>query len=745
MDGNQDPQSRPGLIPRGFAIKDAVVRKPKSEITLQDLWQLLKKRRGTFLTCLATALAIAVILSVITPRRYEATGQLSLDFASNALQDALASIASDSDDIKLQTQVKVLQTDSLAWEVIKRLRLDQQPEMVHRKYFFGPMKCLSRPDQTIDSVSPACRNQLEDEFHRQLRVQALPRTQIIEIRYHSKSKEMAAKVVNTMADVFVETSFQTKYQAALRASNWVSGQLAEVKANAQAAEEKFIAYQKQTGIVGTDENHNVLIERLDAINQQLVVSEANRIVREARYRMSLTGDPEALVEMQQGSPLLVLHAQKVALENQYAQADEKFGDAYPKVLELKAQLDQANVALQAEVARSKDKIQKEYLAALNAETGLRKEFEQQKQGVYDTNEAAIQVALLKRDVDVSRDLYEQLVKQLNEAGVLAGLRSTNVTIIDPARIPVSPVEPRPALNLAFGLFAGSLLGLGLCFLQENVDTTILTPTDVANYGALPTLGVVPHQVPPKVLGRSGAALDKGTLLRVVTIDRPESIVADAYRSLRTALLLSNPGAPPKVILVTSALPREGKTTTSVNTAVVFAQKNRRVLLVDGDLRRADLYHYFDLPVSGGLSASLVGEDPSQFYVPHRDLPNLMILPAGIRPPKPPDLLDSDRMRELIAMWRRQFDHVIIDAPPVIGLSDSVILATMTDTVVLVVRAHQSRRQEFSLSQEILAGVNANLSGAVINDFQLSGSGPYGYSAKQYGAYFDENLGRGQNV
>jgi uncharacterized protein involved in exopolysaccharide biosynthesis len=536
MDGNQDPQSRPGLIPRGFAIKDAVVRKPKSEITLQDLWQLLKKRRGTFLTCLATALAIAVILSVITPRRYEATGQLSLDFASNALQDALASIASDSDDIKLQTQVKVLQTDSLAWEVIKRLRLDQQPEMVHRKYFFGPMKCLSRPDQTIDSVSPACRNQLEDEFHRQLRVQALPRTQIIEIRYHSKSKEMAAKVVNTMADVFVETSFQTKYQAALRASNWVSGQLAEVKANAQAAEEKFIAYQKQTGIVGTDENHNVLIERLDAINQQLVVSEANRIVREARYRMSLTGDPEALVEMQQGSPLLVLHAQKVALENQYAQADEKFGDAYPKVLELKAQLDQANVALQAEVARSKDKIQKEYLAALNAETGLRKEFEQQ--------------------------------KQLNEAGVLAGLRSTNVTIIDPARIPVSPVEPRPALNLAFGLFAGSLLGLGLCFLQENVDTTILTPTDVANYGALPTLGVVPHQVPPKVLGRSGAALDKGTLLRVVTIDRPESIVADAYRSLRTALLLSNPGAPPKVILVTSALPREGKTTTSVNTAVV---------------------------------------------------------------------------------------------------------------------------------------------------------------------------------
>ncbi len=720
-----------------------MVRKPKSEITLQDLWQLLQKRRTTFLLCVAAALLIAVIVSIAMPTRYEATGQLTLDFESNALQDALASVTtgSDGEDIKLQTQVKVLQTDSLAWEVIKRLRLDQQPEMAHRKYLVGPVQCLSRPDQSIDSVSPTCKNQLEDEFHRQLRVQSLPRTQIIEIRYHSKSKEMAAKVVNTMADVFVETSFQTKYQAALRASKWVSGQLADVKRNAQKAEEKFIAYQKQTGVIGTDENHNVLIERLDSINQQLVLSEANRIAREARYRMSLSGDPEALVETQQGSPLLVLHAQKVALDNEYAQAVQKFGDAYPRVLELKAQLDSTNAALVQEIVRSKEKIKKEYEAAVDAESSIRKAFEQQKQGVYDTNEAAIQVALLKRDVDVSRDLYEQLIKQLNEAGVLAGLRSTNVTIIDPARIPVRPVEPRPALNLAFGLFAGSLLGLGLCFIQENIDTTILTPTDVANYGSLPTLGVVPHQVASKVLSRGGVALDKTAPLRAVAMDRPESIAADAYRSLRTALLLSNPGAPPKVILVTSALPREGKTTTSVNTAVVFAQKNRRVLLVDGDLRRADLYHYFDLPVSGGLSASLVGEDPSQFYVPHRDLPNLVVLPAGIRPPKPPDLLDSDRMRELISEWREQFDHVIIDAPPVIGLSDSVILATMTDTVVLVVRAHQSRRQEFSLVQEILASVNANMSGAVINDFQLSGAGPYGYNAKQYGAYFDESGGR----
>jgi capsular exopolysaccharide synthesis family protein len=223
--------------------------------------------------------------------------------------------------------------------------------------------------------------------------------------------------------------------------------------------------------------------------------------------------------------------------------------------------------------------------------------------------------------------------------------------------------------------------------------------------------------------------------RIAALERPEGMAADAYRSLRTALLLSNAGAPPKVMLVTSSLPREGKTTTCINTAVVFAQKDRKVLLVDGDLRRADISRFFDLSRNGGLSAALVGEDPRQFYVPLHDLPGLEILPAGIRPPKPPDLLDSDRMRDLIAGWRKEFDYVIIDAPPVIGLSDAVILATMTDTVILVVRAKQSRRQDFSLAQEILESVGANIGGAVINDFQMSDQ--YGRYKSLYNGYYDE--------
>jgi succinoglycan biosynthesis transport protein ExoP len=724
-------------------VRDTIVSRPKGEITITELWQLLRRRKSSFFLCLALSLTAALVVSLILPKRYEGVCRLTVDFDSNALQDVLAKAAGSDDDVKIQTQVEVLETESLAWEVIKRLRLDQRPETAHRRFGIGPAECISSPNQDPDSITPECRNVLLEEFHKRLRVQSVPRTQIIEIRYRCKSRELAAKVVNTMAEAYVETSFQTKYQAALRASNWVSGQLTEAKNNAQKAEEKFIAYQKQTGIIGTDENHNVLIERLNAINQQLVIAEAGRIVREARYRVSLSGDPEALVDITPGSPLQVLHAETTALSSEYAQLKAKYDDAYPKVVQVKAQLDKASASLAEEVARSRDKIRSEYEATLKSETQLRKEFEQQKQEVYNTNEAAIQVALLKRDVDASRDLYEQLVKQLNEAGVLAGLRSTNVTVIDPASIPIKPVEPHPALNLAFALFAGSFFGLALCILQEDIDTTILTPKDLASVGALPALGVVPHLTDARSPGRLGPSQNhnKTGAVRVAALERPEGIVADAYRSLRTALLLSNAGAPPKVFLVTSALPREGKTTTSVNTAVVFAQKDRRVLLVDGDLRRADLNRCFDLPRNGGLSAALVGEDPRQLYYPHPDLPNLMILPAGLRPPKPPDLLDSERMRELIAMWRQEFDHVIIDAPPVIGLSDAVILATMTDTVILVVRAKQSRRQDFSLAQEILASVNANVGGAVINDFQLND----GYNKKLYGGYFDESGERNEHA
>lgn len=715
-------------------LKSVRDRQIGGDVSVRELWQLLVKRRNVFFLSLAVCVAAAAIVSLVMPRRYEAVVRLNLDFESNALRDAITTVSGggDADDIKLQTQVRILETDSLAWAVIRKLRLDQRPEASHRRLLIGPPTCLSGSGQAFESVSSECRDVLLREFHRRMRVEPLPRTQILEVRYRCESPELAAQVANTLAETFAEETFQSKYDAALQASHWVSRQLEDAKNNAEIAEQKYIAYQKQSGIIGTDENHNILIERLNAINQQLVVAEATRIVREARYRASLDGDPEALVEMSPGTALQSLHAEQATLRSQYAQLLAKFDEKYPRVVQVKAQLDEATASLKDEIARSRDRIRSEYDAALKGESLLRKAFEDQKQQAYDTSEATMQTALLKRDLDASRELYEELVKQLNEAGILAGLRSTRVIVVDPAATPVRAAEPRLELNLALALVTGSLLGILFCFLQENLDTTILSPQDLA-VSAVPALGVVPRLTGVKMLGRG--TTDHAPQ-QIAALDRPDGIVADAYRSLRTALLLSNAGNPPRVILIASALPREGKTTTSINLALVFAQKDQKVLLVDGDMRKADLNRCFGISPNGGLSDVLAGGEPSQYYVHYAPVPNLTILPAGTRPPKPPDLLDSERMREMVASWRRDYERVIIDAPPVIGLSDAMILATMADTTVLVLRARQSRHQDLSLAQEILGSVNANVCGVLVNDFQTH-STIYGHSAKSYGKYFDE--------
>jgi capsular exopolysaccharide synthesis family protein len=739
-------------LPEKIALREFPVRatqtrrsravREKNEVTLHELWQILRRRKGAFFIVFGIAVAVAITISVISPTRYEGMNRLTVDFESSdsfELQ-ALAQATGVDAETKLQTQVNILQTDALAWDVIRRLRLDQRTEMAPKKFLVGPALCVSGPGQALDGVSPECRRTLLDEFHERLHVRALPKTEIIELHFRSKSRELAATVVNTLADTYVERSFQTKYQGAMRVSSWLSGQLDDVKRNAELAEEKFLAYQKETGIIGSDENHNVLIERLNSTNQQLVTAKTNRIIHEARYRVAMTGDPEALIEIANGSPLQLLHAEETALKNQYAQLSAKFGEAYPRVVQLKAQLDKAAEATRQEVERTRNRIKDEYDASLKSEALLSNEFDKEKLEAYNTNKAAIQVALLKRDVDSSRELYEQLGKKLKEAGILAGLKATNVTVIDPAGIPVDPVEPKPALNLAMGMLLGGLGGLALCFLLENVDTSIATLNDVSDIGSLPSLAIVPRLTDGFAPLKFIPSLKGNGSGHVVALESPESMVADAYRSLRTALLLSDFDNPPKVLLMTSPLPREGKTTTCVNTAVVFAQKQQRVLLVDGDMRRGDVHRLLNLHGNGGLSAALHGDDPSSFYVRHPALPSMTILPAGKRPPKPPDLLDSPRMRELIAMWRQQFDQVIVDAPPVIGLSDAVILSTMADAVVLVVRAQQSRRQDLYHAQEILASVDANIGGAVLNDFDLR-QGFYGETPSLYERYFSEKKAR----
>jgi len=375
---------------------------------------------------------------------------------------------------------------------------------------------------------------------------------------------------------------------------------------------------------------------------------------------------------------------------------------------------------------------------------LRASFEKQKQEANKLNESAIEYSLLKRDVDSNRTLYEGLLEKLKEAGVTAGLRSNNFRIINAARVPTSPSEPNIPRNLSFALVLGVISAIGLAFLLESMDNTVRTPEQAQAISGLPSLGMIPLGSKSTSRGAAGKRLAltaSKEVVETVTQVRPQSQMAESYRALRTSLLLSNLGAPPKVIMVTSARPQEGKTTTSINTAIVLAQKGVRVLLVDADLRRPSIHKTLGMGPRSGLSNVLTGSATLQQTITTSPiLPNLFIMPAGTPPPNPAELLASSNMRDLIVELRELYDHIVIDTPPTLSVTDAVVLSPRADATILVIRSGQTTKQALRRARDILTQVNAHVAGVLLNAVDLTSPDYYYYYEYQgkYGQYYQED-------
>jgi capsular exopolysaccharide synthesis family protein len=442
-----------------------------------------------------------------------------------------------------------------------------------------------------------------------------------------------------------------------------------------------------------------------------------------------------------------LREREADLAIQYAQATTQFGVAYPKVVELNNQLKQLRKEITAEETRMQQRIRDEYLAAVQREGLLTTAFEQQKQQANQLNESAIEYSTLKRDAETNRQLYQDLLQRLKEAGVSAGLRSSNIRVVDVARTPTHPIKPNVPRNLELGLLLGLACGIGLVFVLESLDTSIRNTEELSAISALPALGIIPLQLSSnghlrKRLKTVSAKTEKSESPTLVTYARPQSEAAEAYRALRTSILLSSFGAPPKVILVTSAMPQEGKTTVSANSALVLAQRGSRVLLVDADLRRPAVGKLFGIRSRGGLSTLISGSDKvGDVVLPCPEVPNLWILPAGPIPPQPAELLGSTVMKNHIAQWRSVFDHVIIDTPPCLSVTDAVLLSPEADRVILVARSGQTTKAALRRACDLLLQVNAKVMGIVLNGLNRhSGEGyyyKYGYGGRYANHYYHE--------
>ena len=734
------------LKPIGSALYNVL---PAQDSTLREYLRVLIKRKWLVLSCVVGIFAAVAIASLRQTPIYEAAGQIAINKADPNLitfKDSMP-VVDYYDQSDLDTEVRIIQSDLLALQVIRQLNLDKRPE-------FG-----GRPDQkqanlVADSMQTDSNriSSVLGAFRGHLHVSLIPNTRIIEIHYNSTDPQLAANIVNTLAATYVEQNFKTKFESTMQASDWLSKQLVDLQMKVETSQEKLVRYQKEHEILGADEKQNITTEKLDELNKEMTMAESDRMQKEAVYRQTQSADPEVVAAAiiadsagsgpTAGSALLnTLREQQVALKIQVAELSTQFGPSYPKVAQLNNQLKEVDRQLQSEINKSVDHLRAQYLAALQRENMLRDSFEKQKQEANKLNESAIEYSLLKRDVDSNRNLYEGLLEKLKEAGVTAGLKSNNFRILSAARVPTSPVEPNIPRNLAFALVLGVISGVGLAFLLENMDNTVRTPEQAQAISALPSLGMIPlgSKSGSHSVGRLALTSSK-EVVEMVTQVRPQSQMAESYRALRTSLLLSNLGAPPKVIMVTSARPQEGKTTTSINTAIVLAQKGVRVLLIDADLRRPSVHKTLGMGPRSGLSNVLTGSATiEQTITTSPVLPSLFILPAGTPPPNPAELLASGNMRDLVMDLREQYDHIVIDTPPTLSVTDAVVLSPRADATILVIRSGQTTKQALRRARDILMQVNAHVAGVLLNAVDLTSPDYYYYYEYQgkYTHYYQE--------
>ena len=725
---------------------------PAQESTLREYMRVLIKRKWMVIAVISGIFMAVAVASLRQTPIYEAVGQIVVNKAdSNVItfKDSMP-VMDYYDQSDLDTEVRILQSDLMALQVIRQLNLDKRPE-------FGghsdqkQANLVADPLQTDSSRTSA----LLGAFRGNLHVTLIPNTRIIEIHYNSTDPQLAASTVNTLAATYVEQNFKTKFESTMQASDWLSKQLVDLQMKVETSQEKLVRYQKDHEILGIDDKQNITTEKLDEVNKEMTLAESDRMQKEAVYRQTQSNDPDAIAAAivsdttGNGSPagsLIMdkLRGQQGDLKLQIADLSTQFGPSYPKIAQLNNQLKEVDRQLQSETNKAVDHLKGQYQAALQRENMLRESFEKQKQEANKLNESAIEYSILKRDLDSNRTLYEGLLEKLKEAGVTAGLRSNNFRIINAARVPMSPSEPNIPRNLAFALVLGVISGVGLAFVLENMDNTVRTPEQATALSALPSLGMIPLGSKSANHGAAGKRLAltaSKEAVETVTQIRPQSQMAESYRALRTSLLLSNLGAPPKVIMVTSARPQEGKTTTSINTAIVLAQKGVRVLLMDADLRRPSVHKTPGMGPRSGLSNVLTGSATLQQTITISPiLPNLFIMPAGTPPPNPAELLASANMRELITELRGMYDHIVIDTPPTLSVTDAVVLSPTADATILVIRSGQTTKQALRRARDILMQVNAHVAGVLLNAVDLTSPDYYYYYEYQgkYGQYYQED-------
>jgi succinoglycan biosynthesis transport protein ExoP len=716
---------------------------PDRRVMLWEQVVRILRKNAKLVLCVAGTVILCVAGGALYMKDvYQTTGRLEVDPLDSGIktlheiQDT--SVTSDQD--YLETQVQVLQSEALAMRVIRLLHLEQNKEFVSKKSLSAsnrlaiaaiPVPVLAgNANYWQEQVDLANRTPAEsaalDVFRKHLGVNPVRNSRLIEVSYESHDPRLAQFVTNTLMAQFLEQSYRDRFTTTMEASEWLSAQLSDLRRKVDQSSQAVADYQKRYGIVEEGDHDVPLTQLMAEVNHQLSDAQASRIEAEASVRMIDMGYAEAIPDLRDDSVYQGLLTHYADAQAELAQARVTYGDENSNVKKLLSQEAELSSQLDAERYRVSGRLRASLAAAQERERMMVQSREKLRGEMGDVNAHLVEYGVLRNEAAASAELYNTLQARLKEAGIYAGLRSSNIHVVDMAPKLEKPSGPARELIVGFGILIGGFIAILLAFLRESFDNTIRTPDDISQWIGLPSLAMVP------TIGRAAYQADATARLVKDEVGSPAlpkalpsfpkihwthspNAAAEALRGLRTSLLISRPNGQPHVILVSSPSAGEGKTTVAVNLAMVLAQRGK-VCIVDGDFRRPMVASAFGMTSSAGLSDVLTGSSAlEQVLTPAPNVPGLSLLPGVRVSENPTDLVASDKLRDLIVTLKSQFDFVVIDSSPMIPFSDARLLAPLSDAVVLVGRYGITTRTALARCAQLLEGVHAREVGVVLND------------------------------
>lgn len=741
----RDSANLPALVP-------ATVYSPEYSFqpqpgSLLDYWSMIWRRRMLFVGCTCAGLIVALGIALPQSPVYRAHTTLEIqdlnnDFVNMKLASPIAESSPMDSLTDIQTQIRILQSDSLIDRSLEKANIRSAADLnPHQRDLPNWASMIKLPGSSEN------RETLTETAGRSLKVAVIGQTRIVDIAFDATDPELAARFVNTLTSEFINRNMETRWQMNRQTSEWLAGQLAELRTTLERSDNALQEYARRKSLIYTADKQTISSEKLRQLQAELSKAQADRVEKQSRFEMARAATPETLPDVLNDANLRSLESGLSDLRRQEAEIGVTFTGDYAKAKKLSAGIAAMETAVRQKRAAIVSRIANELTEAERREQLLTSAYTAQTLRVTDDSAKSIQYDGLKREVDTNRQIYEGMLQRVKESAIASALKASNVRVIDSARPPLHPYKPNLPVDTAAGLLAGALFGVVAIVVRTRMDASVREPGDAGLLLGIPELGVIPK-------ARGG----RGTSSVITLVAQPRQpgsaktnrmvpssnslAIADSFRAVLASIFFSGAQEARRVLVITSAGRGEGKTTAAANLAVTLANMGRRVLLIDADIRSPRVHQIFGLDNSKGVTDLLRTASAGNLIetlIQTTASPNLRVLPSGPGAAAGADLLFSQTMAALIARCREQFDMVLIDTPPMLSMPDARVLGRIADGVVLIARAGKTSRAAVQAAFHRLVEDQITVLGVILNDWNAQASS-YGYYAAY--KYSDERQATG---